>query len=102
LSELTPVDEDEIMGGETSIIAKQLKKTILNKPSPKEQIIAEWNVEHPILGIPIDVTDDFGIVTRRVTESAPWNLCGEVVIRVSGISGGYLLERCQPVDEAHQ
>ena len=80
----------------------QLEKTILNKPSPPDQIITEWNQRHPELGLSVDVTDDFGVVTRRVTESVPWNLCGSVVIRVSGISGGYLLERCQPVDEAHQ
>ena len=63
-----------------------------------EQIILKWNLNHPIWGIPIDVTDDFGIVTRRVTESSPWILCGSVVIYVSGISGGYLLERCNPVE----
>ena len=62
-----------------------------------DQIIADWKMKHPNLGIQVDVTDDFGVVTRRFVESAPWNLCGSVVIRVSGISGGYLLERCVPV-----
>ena len=55
----------------------------------------EWNRKHPECGIPVDVTDDFGKVTRRHTESVPWVLGGEVVILVSGISGGYLLERCR-------
>lgn len=62
------------------------------------QIIDEWNRKHPECGIPVDVKNDFGEVTRRYTESVPWVLGGEVVILVSGISGGYLLERCTPVD----
>lgn len=62
------------------------------------QIIDAWNRKHPECGIAVDVKNDFGEVTRRYTESIPWVLGGEVVILVSGISGGYLLERCTPVD----
>ena len=61
--------------------------------------IKNWNQKFPCHGTPVDVTDDFGKVTRRHTESVPWVLGNEVVILVTGISGGYLLERCKPVNE---
>ncbi len=45
------------------------------------------------IGTTVDVTKDGGSVHRGVTESDPWMLCGTPVIKVSGISGGYLLTR---------
>lgn len=59
-----------------------------------QQIIDEWNQAHPNTGIKVDVANDFGEITRRTTMSCPWDVCGSVVILVSGISGGYLLDRC--------
>lgn len=64
-----------------------------------EQQIDEWNKKHHEVGILVDVKDDFGDITQRQTRSVPWNVCGNAMIMVTGITGGYLLERCTPVED---
>lgn len=63
-----------------------------------EKQIEEWNRKYPE-GTRVNVTDDFGEVTEQVTRSIAWDVCGSAVVMISGRTGGYLLERCVPVED---
>ena len=63
-----------------------------------EQEIEEWNRKYPE-GTRINVTDDLGEVTEQVTRSIAWDVCGNAVVMISGRTGGYLLERCVPLED---
>jgi len=64
--------------------------------TPEEQA-NRWNEKYEV-GIKVNVKDDFGDVTETTTRSEAWNLCGSPVILLKGVSGGYLLERCTPIE----
>ena len=61
----------------------------------REQIIDDWNKKYPE-GTPVILTDDLGNKHETVTRSIAWDVCGSPVVKVNGISGGYLLERVKP------
>lgn len=47
----------------------------------------------------VNVTLDDGSMKRASVQSAPWQLGhGDWVVKLSGISGGYDLERCQKIN----
>ena len=59
----------------------------------------EWNEKYPV-GQPVTLYDDLGQPHKTHTRSIAWTQAtGDVLVKVNGISGGYLLERIQPRDD---
>lgn len=46
-------------------------------------------------GDTVQVTLDDGSKVVKAVESDPWQVCGQWVVKLNGISGGYLLDRCK-------
>lgn len=72
----------------------------MRRPSQRElQLEVEnWNLKHPI-GTAVRVTKDDGTVVETVTTSKAHMLGGHTpVVWVQGISGGYPLSRCKPIE----
>lgn len=70
------------------------------KRKSQEQLSAEasnWNAKNPI-GTSVKVINDRGGSFFTVTTSEAWVMGGHsVMVKLRGISGGYLLERVTPV-----
>lgn len=64
-----------------------------------ERKVEAWNRDVPV-GTEVIRTDDMGEKHRTRTRSIAWIVCGHASVMVDGISGGYLLERIQPVRPA--
>ena len=59
----------------------------------QEALVDDWNAKYPI-GTEVQVTLDLGEILDTKTRSIAWCLGhGAAIIKVEGISGGYLLER---------
>lgn len=59
--------------------------------------IEEWNAWY-LPGHPVIVTKDDGTEVQTNTRSEAWDLCGTPVVLLDGISGGYRLSRCKPME----
>jgi len=74
----------------------------MNRPKAKSeaQLYAEvngWNTRHRV-GTGVTVTMDDGMKLSTYTTSPAWLMGGHsAVIKVNGISGGYSLDRVQPL-----
>ena len=64
----------------------------------EESKVDFWNRNNEI-GTLVDVKDDFGDVARTTTSSEAWVLCGTAVVSLEDRRGGYMLDRCRPVEE---
>jgi len=52
-----------------------------------QKIIDEWNRKHPEVGVLVDVTNDFGEVTQRYTESVPWTQESLIMQKPGNLAG---------------
>ena len=59
--------------------------------------VEEFNNLYPI-GTPVIYTDDFGGKHQTITRSPAWDLCGTPVVKLDGKTGGYDIERINPID----
>lgn len=64
-----------------------------------ERTVEAWNRDVPV-GTEVIRTDDLGNKHRTRTRSVAWIICGHASVKVDGITGGYALERIQPVHPA--
>ena len=72
----------------------------MSRQKQNEKAVADWNRQHQP-GIQVRVTLDDGRTIETKTRSKAVNLGGHsAVIMLDGISGCYLLSRCQPVEMA--
>lgn len=63
-----------------------------------EALVNAWN-EHCPTGTPVAVVKDDFTVHAGTTRSQAWVLCGTPVVSVTGISGGFSLDRIVPRTE---
>lgn len=62
-------------------------------------LVAHWNAVYPV-GMPVDLREDSGAITRTATRSPAWVMGGHsAMVMVEGRSGGYDLTRLAPVIE---
>lgn len=79
----------------TTNTKKPLTGRSLKAYERKQQALRDaW--KYPV-GTPVNVRKDDKSVVQTKTRSMPWLLGGTAVIQVEGISGGYSLERVNPV-----
>lgn len=61
-----------------------------------DMVVADWNKRNP-MGTEVNVTLDDRSVKQTKTRSVAWVLCGEPVVQLDGMSGGYMLSRVEAI-----
>ena len=69
-----------------------------DKQTEVETEVYLWHRTYPI-GMPVTVTLDNGEKMLTYTRSLAWEVCGQAVILLKGIIGGYRLSRVRVVEE---
>ncbi|HQT97979.1 MAG TPA: hypothetical protein PK416_08895 [Thermodesulfobacteriota bacterium] len=68
------------------------------KPTEAQLEADRWNSRYPI-GMPVEVTRDGGEKSLTCTRSIAWEVCGQAVVLLEGITGGYHLSRVRACEK---
>ncbi len=63
---------------------------------PTEWAVRLWNQFVPV-GAEVELLNDLGELEQTQTRSEAWALCNQPVVKVEGLTGGYLLHRLRPL-----
>lgn len=73
-----------------------MKRPNIKSAKELEAEVSKWNDAHPV-GTAVKVRMDGGDIKLTTTTSEAWVMGGHsAMIKVEGISGGYMLERVSP------